>query len=283
MKRLFTVIILSMMFLFSACSKVTKQNNKIYTTIYPVYSITKFIAGDKFEVERIVKGTAEPHSFEPQTQDIAEMMESRAVFYIGHIDEWAKKASEGSNVKVVEVSEGINKIEEDPHVWTSPKNAIIIAENIKNTLIEIDSVNKDYYEENFYKLKFEMERINEKFEKEKANFKRDVFVIAHPAFGYLARDFGLTQVALTGQEEVEEPSPKEVAKVIDFIKEKNIKYILFDRTENENIIRPVVEATGVEKLEIFGMGAVPQDVEEKENYVTLMEKNIDNIIKALKE
>ncbi|MDO6355212.1 metal ABC transporter substrate-binding protein [Caloramator sp. CAR-1] len=283
MKRLFTIIILSLMILFSACSKITKQNNKIYTTIYPVYSITKFIAGDKFEVERIVKGTAEPHSFEPQTQDIAEMMESRAVFYIGHIDEWAKKASEGSNVKIVEVSEGINKIEEDPHVWTSPKNAIIIAENIKNTLIEIDSVNKDYYEENFYKLKLEMERINEKFEKEKANLKRDVFVIAHPAFGYLARDFGLTQVALTGQEEVEEPSPKEVAKVIDFIKEKNIKYILFDRTENENIIRPVVEATGVEKLEIFGMGAVPQDVEKKENYVTLMEKNIDNIIKALKE
>jgi len=268
--------------LVSACSTVSKSSNKIYTTIYPVYSITKLIAGDKFQVERVVKGSAEPHSFEPQTKDIAEMMESKAVFYIGHIDEWAKKASDGSGVLVVKVSEGIDKIKEDPHVWTSPKNAIIIAQNIKNTLIKIDPSNKSYYENNFNKFKNEMERISKKFENERKNFKRNVFVIAHPAFGYLARDYKLNQIALTGQEEVEEPSPKEVAKVIDFIKKQNIKYILFDRTENENIIKPVVEATGCQKLEIYTMGIVPYEIEQKENYITLMEKNIENVIKVLK-
>ncbi|KRQ87100.1 High-affinity zinc uptake system binding-protein ZnuA precursor [Caloramator mitchellensis] len=268
--------------IFTSCAKTVQKQNVIYTTIYPVYSIAKFIAGDKIEVERIVKGAAEPHSFEPQTQDIAKMIDAKAVLYLGIIDEWAKKASEGGNENVFKVSEGIVFVDDDPHVWTSPKNAIVIAQNIKNALIAIDEQNKGVYERNYDEFVDKMQKLDYKMKAEKTNFKRSDFVIAHPSFGYLAREYNLNQISVTGQEEVEEPSPKLVSDIINFIKDKNIKHILYDRTENENIIRPIIEATGVQKIEIYGMGAVPSDIEEKDNFITLMEKNIDNIIKALK-
>lgn len=282
MKVRILTLILAISIIFTSCAKTTQKQNIIYTTIYPIYSIAKFIAGDKIEVERIVKGAAEPHSFEPQTQDIAKMIDAKAVLYLGMIDEWAQKAAEGGNSNIYKVSEGINFVDDDPHVWTSPKNAIIIAQNIKNALIEVDEQNKGVYERNYDEFINNMQKLDIKIKTEKANFKRSDFVIAHPSFGYLAREYNLNQISVTGQEEVEEPSPKLVADIINFIKNKDIKYILYDRTENENIIRPIIEATGVQKIEIYGMGAVTQDIEEKENFVTLMEKNIDNLIKALK-
>jgi len=282
MKIKLFALILAMSFIFSSCSRTTQKQNVIYATIYPVYSIAKIIAGDKINVERIVKGAAEPHSFEPQTQDIAKMIDAKAVFYVGMIDEWAKKATEGGNSNVYMVSKGINFVDNDPHIWTSPKNAILIAQNIKNALVEVDNSNKDTYERNFNEFKNKMEQLVEKMNNEKANFMRSDFVIAHPSFGYLSREYNLNQISVTGQEEVEEPSPKLVSDIINQIKQKNIKYILYDRTENENIIRPIIEATGVQKIEIYGMGAVPQDVEDKENFITLMTKNIDNLITALK-
>lgn len=77
-------------FLLGGCSLQSKSTNTVYTTIYPVYSLTKLIAKDKIKVEKIVKDGAEIHSFEPSSRDIAKLTSSKAVIYLGLVDEWVK-------------------------------------------------------------------------------------------------------------------------------------------------------------------------------------------------
>lgn len=89
-KYLLALILLSLSVLLGACKFQNKASNTIYTTIYPVYSLTKLIAKDKLVVEKIVKDGAEIHSFEPSSKDIAKLTSSKAVIYLGLVDEWIK-------------------------------------------------------------------------------------------------------------------------------------------------------------------------------------------------
>lgn len=107
-KYLLALILLSLSVLLGACKFQNKASNTIYTTIYPVYSLTKLIAKDKLVVEKIVKDGAEIHSFEPSSKDIAKLTSSKAVIYLGLVDEWIKKPLEGTNVKVFKASTGID-------------------------------------------------------------------------------------------------------------------------------------------------------------------------------
>ncbi|MBS2905227.1 zinc ABC transporter substrate-binding protein, partial [Klebsiella pneumoniae] len=81
----------------------------------------------------------------------------------------------------------------DPHSWLSLKEAEKQAENIKDTLVEIDEDNKAYYEENYDAFVGELESLYNEYKEKFDNLSTKDFVTGHAAFGYLCRDFGLQQ------------------------------------------------------------------------------------------
>ena len=135
---------------------------KVYATVYPLYDFAKNIGQDKIDVELIIPNGQEPHDFEPDNKDIKNLESADVFIYNGAgLESWSEKvinsldnknlltvmASDG--VKLLETKDEENSLNEDPHVWLDPKNALMEAENIKNTLVKADEENKDYYEENF--------------------------------------------------------------------------------------------------------------------------------------
>ncbi|MEZ0537266.1 metal ABC transporter substrate-binding protein [Caldicellulosiruptoraceae bacterium PP1] len=268
--------------IFTSCKQQTTQKS-IWTTIYPIYSITKIIAQDKIEVYKVIKDGAEVHSFEPTTKDIAKMSDSLGVFYIGLIDDWAKKSLDGTQTKVYKVSKGIDIQNYDPHIWNSPKNAIILAKNIKDALSQIDKDNALFYQKNFYKFQKEMLSIDKELKKISLKAKNKVFLISHPSFGYLANEYNLVQYSITGLNEEEEPSPAKIREIIKLIKQKNIRYLLYDPNENINIIKPIINETKIKTVEVYGMGVSSSDMSKNQTYIGLMKKNLLAIKKALLE
>lgn len=118
--KLLTIpLLISFMVFLSSCKNesLTTTKGTVYTTIYPLYSITKLIAGQKLTVEKLVKDGAEIHSFEPSSRDIAKITSAKAVIYLGLVDEWVKKPLEGTKVKIFRASEGIGFVDNDPHIW----------------------------------------------------------------------------------------------------------------------------------------------------------------------
>ena len=90
------------------------ESKVIYASFYPIYNLTKQIAGDKFEVKAFNSLTTESHDFEPSAKEIAELGESKLIFMNGAgMEEW-KDAVEGSvGIEMVDTSAGLDLIKAD--------------------------------------------------------------------------------------------------------------------------------------------------------------------------
>jgi zinc transport system substrate-binding protein len=111
----------------------------------------------------------------------------------------------------------------DPHIWLSINNAIKMSENIRDALISFDSENKDFYFLNASQLIIKLNELKEQTHEKLENIKTRKFMIFHPAFGYYANDFNLTQISIEVGGKA--PGPKQLKNIIDTANEQNIKVI----------------------------------------------------------
>lgn len=117
----------------------------------------------------------------------------------------------------------------DPHTWTSPKNVKIMAKNIYNALVELDTKNKDYYLANYNNFIKEIEQTDKKIKNTLSKLeKNSKFMVFHPSWGYFAKEYNLVQFEI--EVEGKEPKPKMLQKIIEDAKKENIKAI-FTQTE----------------------------------------------------
>ncbi len=111
----------------------------------------------------------------------------------------------------------------DPHIWMSPKIAIIMVENIFNGIIVVDPINYDYYKYNKELYISELKNLDRKIEKILSSKNNKIFIVYHPAWSYFARDYNLIQVPI--EIDGKEPTPKNMEKLIEEAKSKNIKVV----------------------------------------------------------
>ncbi|SHE40124.1 zinc transport system substrate-binding protein [Caldanaerobius fijiensis DSM 17918] len=291
MKKVVLVLLLvAVLMLSAACNKNAENvsgKKIVYTTIYPLYDFTQKIAGNKLSVKNIIPPGVEPHEWEPTTKNVAEMSNASLVLYIGlDLDSWAVKAQNGSQTKFINVSKGVPLIKEgnaiNPHIWLSPSRAIIIARNIKDALISIDNKNKAYYEKNYENIKNQLQKLNKDYSEELKNTSKKSFIVYHSAFDYLAQDYGLKQISLTGLSDEQEPSPSRVAYVMDYIKKNKIKYIFTEPLTSPKAIKTIAADTHVQVLPLNTIeGLTQSEIKEGKDYFSLMRENLNNLKKAL--
>lgn len=90
------------------------ESKVIYASFYPIYNLTKQIAGDKFEVKSFNSLTTESHDFEPSAKEIAELSESQLIFMNGAgMEEWKDDVEETIDISMVDTSESLNLIKAD--------------------------------------------------------------------------------------------------------------------------------------------------------------------------
>ncbi|WHE06816.1 metal ABC transporter substrate-binding protein [Thermoanaerobacterium thermosaccharolyticum] len=292
MKRLISIF-LAILILFSLTScntKISKKPDKmvIYASFYPLYDLTKKISGDKATVQNIIPPGVEPHDWEPTTRQIADIEGASLVVYLGlGMDSWISKVeSSVSGPKFVNVSNGIDIIKVgnavNPHVWLSPKEAQILAKNIKDALVNADNKNAKYYEDNFNTLSNTLKQLDSEYTERLKNTKTKTFIVYHSAFDYVARDYSLNQVSIVGMSDEAEASPAKVAEIIQLIKRENINYIFTEPLTSPKPIQSIASETGAKVLPLNTIEGLTKDEMNKGyDYISLMRQNLDNLQKAL--
>jgi zinc transport system substrate-binding protein len=111
----------------------------------------------------------------------------------------------------------------DPHIWTSPDNVEVMVENIYEGLVEVDPDNQETYLANKNVYLAELAELDEQIQTTLDGKVGSSFMVYHPAWGYFANHYGLTQVAV--EIEGKEPSVKDMQDVIDLANEEGIKVI----------------------------------------------------------
>lgn len=270
MKTLLPIICL----LLAVSCKNTERNDKptITVTVEPLRYFTEAIAGDKFNVVSMVPEGNSPETYDPTPQQMVNLSKSKAYFRIGYIgfeQSWINKLQENlPKLRFYDTSTGVNLIHQqcshshvkqeeekhshgvEPHIWNSPENAKIIANNIYNALEELDSENSEYYKNKLDSLTEIIEQTDNKIKSLIVNADK-TFLIYHPALTYFARDYGLEQISI--EEGGKEPSPTHLQSMIKLCKEKKAKVIFvqqeFDIRNAETIAKELnVEVIPVNPL-----------------------------------
>lgn len=94
----------------------SEESNKetIYASFYPIYNLTKQIAGDKFIVKSFTNLNTEVHDFEPSAKDMADLSKAKVLFLSGaDLESWKDKVEEVSKIEMVDTSKGIDLIKSE--------------------------------------------------------------------------------------------------------------------------------------------------------------------------
>ena len=289
--------------------ETSEEKIKVATTIKAVESLVKAVGKDKVEIEKIVPDGTEIHEFEPKAQDILKLSNAKMFVYNGdELETWADKAVESvknKNLKVVELAKDIEKLDvkendildndkdkkdekhddkgekkeghhhhhdgKDPHTWLSLKNAKKYVEKIKESLIEVDSKNKEFYEKNAKQVTEEIDKLYNEYSGKFAKSNKKNFVIGHPAFAYLANEFGLKQLSVEDVFGEGTPTIAKMKALVEYCKKNNVKGILVESTANKDVINTVSRETGAKIHQVYVM----EDPAESLEYIEAMKKNLE--------
>jgi zinc transport system substrate-binding protein len=308
---LFTLFTLVSGLVLSGCSGESSQPQKkkdeltIYTTVFPLQYFTQRIGGKSVNVNTIYPPGADEHTFEPSQKDMIKLADSDLFFYIGlgleGFVEKAKGSLKNENVSLVPTAENLNlestdehadhEDEEDhehgdinPHVWLDPIYSKEMASVIRDSLVEKMPENKEVFDQNFQQLANELDQLNSEFESTINNAKHKDFLVTHAAFSYWEHRYGLEEISISGLSTTNEPTQRELEKIITLADEQGLHYILFEQNVQSKLAEIVQEEIGARALPVHNLGILTKEnIENNETYFSLMEQNLESLKTALND
>jgi zinc transport system substrate-binding protein len=266
--RRFLLPFLLISILISSCNvnPVKPKERVVFASILPLKYFADKIVGDIYRVEVTVPPGVGPETFSPTPKQMKMLSESDAWFTIGYLsfeaDLLTKVSSMNPDFKVFQISKGINLIEEkeeshtdhvhlqgvDPHIWSSPKEARIIAHNICEGMVSVDPKNRERYSKNLQLLLSEIDKVDSTVTNILSKAKAKKFIIFHPALGYFARDYGLEQLSIEFEGKV--PSPKHMQELIENARSGNVHLVFIQREFDRRNAEIVAQELGCKAVQI---------------------------------
>jgi zinc transport system substrate-binding protein len=267
---------------------------QIVTSFYPLYYFTQSIAGTLLKVVNITPAGAEPHDYEPSTGDIVQMEQSRLIILNGgHLEAWGDKVAEnlkGTATKILTVGDVLashtvtenGKTDTDPHVWLDPVLAKQEAHAIMLGLSATDPSHATDYQAGERALDSRLDTLDLNYRTGLRNCVRKDIVTSHAAFGYLAGEYGLNQVAIAGLSPDAEPSISQLASLAAYVKEHQVKAIFFESLASPKLSNTLSTETGVKTMELNPLeGLTAEQIRQGDNYFSVMQKNLRTLRNAL--
>jgi zinc transport system substrate-binding protein len=172
----------------------------------------------------------------------------------------------------------------DEHIWTCPRNAIVIVEELTNVLAEKDPKNADFFRANAAELIEQLHELDRNFVEAVANGARNTIVFGDRfPFRYFVETYGLTHVAAFDGCCVEtQVSPATIASLITLVRDENIPVVFYIELSNRAIATTIADDTDATLLELHSAHNVNlADFNAGITYLEIMNQNLENLIIAL--
>jgi zinc transport system substrate-binding protein len=235
-------------------------------SVLPQVYFVERIGGDKVQVEAMIPPGFSPATYDPSPEQLIKLQEAEFYFRIGKIAfeeaQMDKLAQMNKGMRIVDTSQGItfeylaeHSHEEDgddrdhesesgvdPHIWLSPRLVKIQAEHIYEALAELAPENQEYFLANYNNFIRDLDDVDSHLETAFAPMKGGAILVFHPAFGYLANQYGFEQRAI--EIEGKDPSPEHLKEIIDQAIADDIKVIFVQKQFSTKSASAVAEAIG---------------------------------------
>lgn len=281
------------------CSRSDNPNDhrlKIVTTIFPAYDFARQVFGDNADITLLLKPGTESHSYDPSARDIVKIDSCDLFIYNGgESDAWVdnvlKTTDDVNTLRMMSFVEALEEeelngaekhneydAEYDEHIWTSPKNAALIVDGIKTEAVRLDSVNREFYEQNAAEYEEKILDLDRRFGELLAGESRYfVFADRFPLL-YFFREYDLNYYALfPGCGSETEPSAQTVAFLSERLNDDDVIPVVFQiELSSSNFARTLTADNDLPYTEFHSCHNITaEDFDAGESYVSLMERNYD--------
>ena len=264
---------------------------QITVTVPPLADFVRNVCGPMVDVTTLIERHVDPHTYQPTFQQLASFRESDIYVQVGSGIEFEVLLMENvlplfSHILVCNASKNIKTTEGlnhhhtsqedddhekyndhgiDPHVWLSVHNAMIMVENIRDTLVEFDPPNKQYYKERASNYMLQLKQLKQNIHDTLKHIINRNFFVFHSAWQYFSDEFDFTQIAV--EVDGKSLSLKHMHQIVSSVKKKNIDVLFASPSDNQKAIASIVK-----------------ELDGKVVFIDQLSPNyIDNMLKLLRE
>lgn len=277
------LLILTLSLLTGCIKKDDFENINIYTTVYTIEYITNELYGEYSKINSIYPDGIDIKEYEITKKKINEFSNSNLFIYNGLSNEKqiaATLINKNKNLKIIDVSQGLEIKNEETELWISPSNSLMIAQNIKNGLNEyitsrtiLDDVNLNYE-----RLKLQITEFDAELKLIAENSVNNTIIAANSSFDFLTK-YGFEVINISYKDdEVSTTSFSRAKKA--FNNQENKALLILEGTDTETKEIKELISAGAEIKTVSSMVNLTDEKRENgENYLSFM-KDFIEIIKT---
>lgn len=285
------ILLIIITLLLSGCdNKIDDMKNiNIYTSIYPTKYILEYLYGDYSTIKSIYPTGVigkDINNYKISKTKLKEYSKGD-LFVFNSLDKdkeyAAKMINYNKKLKIIDCTSGMNDYEySQEELWINPYNYLMIAENIKNGLIEY--ISNPYLasdvEKKFTNLKYDISKLDSDLTTIANDSNDKVIVADNDLFKFLEK-YGIKVISLEENDKLSTNTINEVKKLIS---DKEIKYIYSNNKESNDTVKNLVKEYNIEVIPINTMYSVDGGITNtNDNYLTVMTNNINLLKKELYE
>jgi ABC-type Zn uptake system ZnuABC Zn-binding protein ZnuA len=278
------------MLLLAGCATAPPKSTgrlRVVTTLGVLADWTRQVGGDQVDVTSLLTGNESPHTYEIKPADVKTVAEARILFRVGlGMEEWLDPAIENSGNKklvVVDAAAGATGIiagdAEDkygnPHIWLDPEYAKAGIENLVRELVRLDPKGESLYRKREAAYFVQLDSLSQAIKVQVAALADRRFISFHDAWPYFCRRFGLEVVATVEPIPGQEPSAKQLARMVDLIRHEHIRVVTTEPQLPSALPDMLAKETGVKVVSL-------NPLESEGGYIAVMGASAAALINALK-
>lgn len=230
----------------------------VFVSVLPLAYLAERVGADRVRVEPLVGQGQNPHGYEPGPRQMARLADADLVVRAGMPFEegWlVRMEATTKDLAILDARDGLDLLpapaahsshghenDLDPHVWTSPVNARIIAAHMRDRFAALDPEGRETYGTNYDRLAQELDELDRELRTLLLGLSDKAFLVFHPAWGYFARAYGLRQVAI--EQEGKEPGPRTLASIADMARSQGARVILVQPQMGSRTAEALASAIG---------------------------------------
>ena len=280
----------------------TDQKIKVVTTVAPITNIVYNIGGDRIDLHGIVTEGVNSHTFEPAPSDAKVLAAADLIIVNGLNLELPTQNLAGkvkkTGAKVLSLGDHTISRKEwqfdfsfpevdgnpNPHLWPNIAYAMKYAGLVRDVLIELDPKNKIYYAENARNYQGQLDQLD------RAIFgcvksipeKNRKLVTYHDSFAYFAPRYGMTVIAAIQPSDFSDPTPREVARIIDQLKKETVPAIFGSEVFPSKVVDQIAHEAGAKVVDTLRDDDLPGNPSHPEHtFVGMMKQNMIHMASAL--
>ncbi len=275
---------------------------RIVSTVAPITSIVANIAGDRATITGIVPEGTNSHTFDPPPQASVVMEEADVVFVNGlQLEEPTFELAEANapdDAVIVKIGDEVlpesqyiydfsfpkQEGKPNPHLWTDPTYAAKYAGVIRDTLIERDPANADYYDANHSAFLVKATALSDALTADQATIPAGgkQLLTYHDAYAYFAKTYDWEVVGAVQPSNFEDPQPKEIARIIDQVRERKVPVIFGSEVFPSKVLEQIAAETGARYEDTLRDDDLPGEPGDAEHsWLGLMRFDYVTMIKGL--